>query len=52
MWSVKRETKKPFSCLNIYAPVPVAARSKARSVFHLSNTGIGGSDPARGMDMC
>jgi len=31
--------------------VPVAARSKARNIFDHSNTGIAGSDPARGMDM-
>jgi hypothetical protein len=32
-------------------PVPMAARSKARTVFDPSNTGIGGSNPARGMDV-
>jgi hypothetical protein len=30
----------------------VAARSKARTVFDHYNTGIGGSNPARGMDVC
>jgi hypothetical protein len=30
----------------------MAARSKARTVFNRSNTGIVGSNPARGMYMC
>jgi hypothetical protein len=30
----------------------VAARSEARTVFDRSNTGITGSNPARGMDVC
>jgi hypothetical protein len=30
----------------------MAARSKARTVFHRSNTGIMCSNPARGMDVC
>jgi hypothetical protein len=33
-------------------PVPMAARSKARTLFDRSNTGITGSNPARGMDVC
>jgi hypothetical protein len=33
-------------------PVPVVARSKARTVFGLSNIGIAGSNPTRGMDVC
>jgi hypothetical protein len=32
--------------------VPVAARSKARTVFDRSNTGIACSNSARGMDVC
>jgi hypothetical protein len=35
----------------LYLPVPVAARSKVRTVFDRSNTGIAGSNPARGMDV-
>jgi hypothetical protein len=31
---------------------PIAAQSKARTVFGRSNVGIAGSDPARGMDVC
>jgi hypothetical protein len=30
----------------------MAVRSKARTVFDRSNTGIGGSNPAQGMDVC
>jgi len=30
----------------------MAARSKARTVFDLSNTGIVASNPIRGMDVC
>jgi hypothetical protein len=33
-------------------PIRVAARSKARNVFARSNTGIVGSNPTRGMDVC
>jgi hypothetical protein len=33
-------------------PVTLAARSKARNVFARLNTGIVGSNPARGMDVC
>jgi hypothetical protein len=33
-------------------PVPVAARSKGRTVFGRSNNGIAVSKPARGMDVC
>jgi hypothetical protein len=36
----------------IFTPVPLAARSKARNVFVRSNTGIVGSNPARGTDVC
>jgi hypothetical protein len=35
-----------------YKPVPMAARSNARTVFDRSNTGVLGSNSARGMDMC
>jgi hypothetical protein len=33
-------------------PVPMAARSKACTVFGHSNTGILGSNPTQGMDVC
>jgi len=33
-------------------PVPMAARSKARTVFDCSNTRIVVSNPARGVDLC
>jgi hypothetical protein len=32
-------------------PITVAARSKARTVFALSNTGVAISNPTRGMDV-
>jgi len=32
--------------------VPMATRSKARMVFDRLDTGIVGSNPARGMDVC
>jgi hypothetical protein len=32
--------------------ITVAERSKARTVFARSNTGIVGSNPTRGMDVC
>jgi hypothetical protein len=37
---------------NALLPVPVAELSKARTVFGPSNTGIVGSKPPRGMDVC
>jgi hypothetical protein len=36
----------------IFKPVTVAARSKAWNVFARLNTGIMGSNPARGMNVC
>jgi len=33
-------------------PAPMAARSKASTVFDRSNTGIVGLNPAQGMDVC
>jgi hypothetical protein len=33
-------------------PVPMAGRSDARNVFGRSKTGIVGSNPTRGMDVC
>jgi hypothetical protein len=30
----------------------MAAQSKARTAFDRSNTGIAGSNPGRGMDVC
>jgi hypothetical protein len=33
-------------------PVPMADRSEACTVFGRSNTGIVGSNPTRGMDVC
>jgi hypothetical protein len=32
--------------------ITVAARSKARNVFACLNTGVMGSNPTRGMDVC
>jgi hypothetical protein len=36
----------------LYKPVPVAARSKPRTAFDRSNTGIVGSNPTRDVDLC
>jgi hypothetical protein len=36
----------------VTGPLKMAAQSEAFSVFDLSKTGILGSNPARGMDMC
>jgi hypothetical protein len=33
-------------------PITVAARSKASAVFARSNTGVMGSNPTLGMDVC
>jgi hypothetical protein len=41
-----------FDILSPPLPVPVAARSNARTVFDRSNTGIVGSNRDRGMDVC
>jgi hypothetical protein len=35
-----------------HLPITVAARSKTRNVFTRSNTGIVGSNPTHGMDVC
>jgi hypothetical protein len=35
-----------------FKPITVAARSKTRTVFARSNTGVVGSNPTRGMDVC
>jgi hypothetical protein len=39
----------PVSSLH---PAPIAAQSKASTVFDRSNIGIAGSNPAQGMDVC
>jgi hypothetical protein len=36
----------------MYQPITVVARSKAWNVFARSNTGIVGSNPTKGMDVC
>jgi hypothetical protein len=36
----------------LFPPDPMAALSKARTVFDRSNIGIAGSNPALGMDVC
>jgi hypothetical protein len=45
-------TKIMFHSLILMLPIAVAARAKSRTVFALSNTEIGGSNPTRGMDVC
>jgi hypothetical protein len=41
-----------FTIIFCNVPVEVTARSKAPTVFDLSNTGIAGSNPSRGMELC
>jgi hypothetical protein len=41
-----------FSLVILYTPITVAARSKAWNVSVRSNTGIVGSNPIQGMDVC
>jgi hypothetical protein len=41
-----------FTTCRFSVPITVAARSKARTVFARSNTGIVGSNPTQGMDAC
>jgi hypothetical protein len=50
--TLKLAWKFNFGSYYYNKPVPVAAQSKARTVFDRSNTGIMGSNPARGMDVC
>jgi hypothetical protein len=42
----------PFSEYNMRQPITVAARSKFRTVFACSDTGVVSSNPTRGMDIC
>jgi hypothetical protein len=41
-----------FNCIDIAYPITVAARYKACTVFARSNTGIMGSNPTHGIDVC
>jgi hypothetical protein len=41
-----------FHVLNYLTPITVAARSKAWTVFARANTGIVGSNPTWGMNVC
>jgi hypothetical protein len=41
-----------FTYLHSAVRITVASRSKARTIFVRSNTGIMGSNPTRGMDVC
>jgi hypothetical protein len=41
-----------FVAIIIFRPLPVAARSNGHMVLENSNTGIEGSNPTRGMDLC
>jgi hypothetical protein len=41
-----------INTLNQWLPITVAARSTARIVFARWNTGIVGSNPTQGMDVC
>jgi hypothetical protein len=45
-------TDQEFSCWYLGAPVSMAARTKAITVFGRSNIGNAASNPARGMDVC
>jgi hypothetical protein len=53
-WVYLLRTSVPdFSCrIRIVQPITVAALSKAWTVFARSNTGIVGSNPTRGIDVC
>jgi hypothetical protein len=48
-WS---ERTKKLQTIVHWQPITVAARSKAGNVFARSNTGIVGSNPTQGMDVC
>jgi hypothetical protein len=50
--SVNSYSSDPKILSSTLLPITVAARSKAGNVFALSNTGIAGSNPTRGMDVC
>jgi hypothetical protein len=41
-----------INAYKILVHVPMAARSEAGTIFGLSSTGIAGSNPTRGMDVC
>jgi hypothetical protein len=45
-------TKSIIDAIYSDSPIAVAARSKAWTVFARSNTGILGSNPTQGMDVC
>jgi hypothetical protein len=52
---VYRETSyylQKFYKYKLNVPVPMGARSEARTIFGCSNPGIVGSNPTRGMDVC
>jgi hypothetical protein len=42
----------PFTLVTALRLVPMPARSKARTIFNRSNTGIVGSNPDRDRDVC
>jgi hypothetical protein len=50
--SHQEEMSQIFLGKKLTLPMTVAARSKAWIVFVSSNTGIVGSNPTRGMDVC
>jgi hypothetical protein len=52
MWECYMLIFWEFSIVNLYLLTKVAALSMAWSVFASSNTGIAGSNPTRGMDIC
>jgi hypothetical protein len=49
---VTQHTKSKIELPNVKEPITVTARSKAWDVFTRSNTGIVGSNPTQGMDVC
>jgi hypothetical protein len=55
LWSVSIREKVDASEMHVSdvdRPTTVAALSKARNVISHSNTGIMGSNPTQGMDVC
>jgi hypothetical protein len=50
--SILRKQTKFYSGSSAFSDFQKSARSKARTVFARSNTGILGSNPIRGMDVC
>jgi hypothetical protein len=44
--------QRVFTYRLLYEPITVAVLTKAKNIFARSNTGIVGSNPTRGIDVC